>query len=145
MKLRNKWEGITLELVSKANTPLVLNQHFEGPTQELKVLIHDEQISIENVTVKIGGFEYEVELTAEEAIQNIKNITEICRVIREEITNFIDFGVTTKAKIQNIIKAVAAISTEETTEEPAPVVKDIGTQIKEGLAAALAGFNISKS
>jgi hypothetical protein len=146
--MRNKWEGITLELLKKADAPLAFKQRFEGADEATKVLVHNEQVNIDGVLVKIGGFEYEVELTAEEAIQNIKNISSICKVIREEITAFIDYGVETKTKIDGIMAAEVAAKTPTTEEAPAPeavVSKDVATQIKEGIAAALAGLGINKS
>lgn len=146
MKLRNKWEGITLELLKKADAPLAFKQRFEGTDEATKVLVHNEQVNIDGATIKIGGFEYEVEMSVDESIQQIKNISEICRIIREEVINFIDFGTVVVAKVDDITKAEKPIgNTFTAANEIIPAEKDLSAHIKESIASALASFNITKS
>lgn len=104
MKVKQKWDGITLELKCKENgSPLAFKQRFEGTDEATKVLVHNEQVNIDGILVKIGGFDLEVEISIEESIQNIKNIRDICTLIREETNNFVDFIPTIITKIDGVM------------------------------------------
>jgi hypothetical protein len=152
MKLRNKWEGITMELLKKSDAPLAFKQRFEGATEADKVLVHNEQVNIDGVVIKIGGFEYEVEMSVEESIQQIKNVSALCQVIRDEINNFADFVPAIVGKVEGIVSEMDKSRKPDPTVEPAPVEEtpapvtevDLATKIKEGIAAALASMGVNK-
>ena len=122
MRMKQKWDGITLELKGLEGSPFAFKQRFEGATEADKVLVHNEQVNMSNVTVKIGGFDVEVEMSVEESIQQIKNARDICSLIREETTNFVEFFPTIAAKIEGVATQMNKPSEPVAPEEATVVV-----------------------
>jgi hypothetical protein len=152
MKIRNKFEGISIILAAGHVDSFFTKQRWEGTTEADKVLLSDERVNIDDIELKFGAFEYEVEMSIDETIQQIKNAKDICALIREEIKNFTDYAFEMKKDIEAKIEEDAAATqakyakAEEAVVVPPvksavePVIvseKDLATKIKDGIAAAL--------
>lgn len=125
MKIKNKWDGITVIVKSQPDKPIHEEKRWgglcdAGPTgpDGLVQLTRHEVTNLGEIELKLGGFEYEVEMSVEEGIQNIKNIKTICQTIREEIELFLEFGV----KIQGKVEAMMDNKTEARPESESRVV-----------------------
>jgi len=137
MRMKHKWDGITLELKGKEGVPFAFKQRFDGATEETKVLLHNEQVNLENVTVKIGGFDVEVEMSVEESIQQIKNARDICSLIREETSNFVDFFPTIAAKIEGVATQMNGKPAAEPAEEATVVVPPTNATVESIIEAGI--------
>jgi hypothetical protein len=102
MKLRNKWAGMTVKVAGKAfitSTP-------------------SEALEITEVLFQIGGSEFECELTAEEALSNIKNIKVLSDTIKEVVMDWIVTGVEIKETVETFIN-------KKSTSRPTTAPEDI--------------------
>jgi hypothetical protein len=150
MKIRNKFEGISIAIAASDVSGFYSKQRWEGTSEETKVLLSDENMDMGGIEIKFGAFEYEVEMSIDETIQQIKNAKDICALVRDEIRTFVDYTFEMKTTIEGkIAEDAAATQAKYAHAEEAPVVepvaepvvtvteKDLATKIKDGIAAAL--------
>lgn len=88
MKYKLRFDGITVEISVKKENPLFHKQHWDGTTEETKVLIVNEVCNAESVKFELGGIEVEYEFSSEELLTAIKSIGILSSTIREEIKNW---------------------------------------------------------
>lgn len=136
MKIKNQWQGIKVEVLGNTTGPINFTKRFEGASEADKVLVYHEETVIENVIIAVGGFNYEIEMSLDESIQQIKNAREICSLIREEMNNFADFFPEFINKVATIAADMdkkkpaeeAAPESSATAEEAAPAAETVETE-----------------
>lgn len=100
MKLKHSWDGITVVIKGQANKPIHEEKRWGGMLGDVKerdaqgdaILTKHEHTNIGDIEIKIGGMLTEVEVSLEETVQNIKNIKELSKTLREESVLWLDLG-----------------------------------------------------
>ena len=133
MKMKNKWDGMSIIIAGSLLQKLVPDTaNLEG--------------NLEDITIQVGGIEFDVDMTTEECIASISVYRALCQAMRDEILEFkkffeaIDGEKTTMTTSGEPI--IMPLSDVVPKDPVAPVDPDVESKIMDALAKVKAQFGL---
>ena len=133
MKMKNKWDGMSIIIAGSLLQKLVPDTaNLEG--------------NLEDITIQIGGIEFDVDMTIEECITSVSIYRALCQAMRDEILEFKKFFETLdgdRTTTTTYGKPIIMPLSDVVPKDPvAPVDPDVESRIIDALSKVKAQFGL---